>query len=137
MNPALTEKAVLVLNLEHVAQLAIRSGAWTVDPTEQRMRSGIDNEAPFLIDAGQRGMACYDFQLNPEFRASVPGDLGGYRPLGVPRVQAIHSGPMYHASGDILETISVPGLERAAHFYVFFVREVAMASRDDIGRRPE
>lgn len=88
-------------------------------------------------DAGQRGMARYDFQLNPEFRASVPGDLGGYRPLGVPRVQAIHSGPMYHASGDMLETISVPGLERAAHFYVFFVREVAMASRDDIGRRPE
>ena len=137
MNPALTEKTVLVLNLEHVAQLAIRSGAWTVEPTEQRMSFGIDNEAPFLIDAGQRGMARYGFQLNPQFRASVPGDLGGYRPLGVPRVQAIHSGPMYHASGDVLETISVPGLERAARFYAFFVREVAQASREDIGRGPQ
>jgi hypothetical protein len=137
MNPALTEKTVLVLNLEHIAQLAIQSGAWTVDSTEQRMSFGIDNEDPLLIDAGQRGMARYGFQLNPEFRASVPGDLGGYRPLGVPRVQAIHSGPMYHASGDVLETISVPGLERAARFYAFFVREVAMASRDDLGRGPE
>ena len=137
MNPALTEKTVLVLNLEHVAQLAIRSGTWTVDSVEQRMNFGIDNEAPFLIDAGQQGMARYGFQLDPEFRASVPGDLGGYRLLGVPRVQAIHSGPMYHASGDVLETISVPGLERAARFYAFFVREVANAPREEIGWGPQ
>ena len=45
MNPALTEKTVLVLNLEHVAQLAIRSDTWMVDPVEQRMNFGIDNEA--------------------------------------------------------------------------------------------
>ena len=36
------------------------------------------------------------------------GDLGGYAPLNVPRVQAIHSGPMYHTSGDVLDSISVP-----------------------------
>ena len=137
MNPALTEKTVLVLNLEHVAQLAIRSGQWVVDPTEQRMSFGIDNEASFLIDVGQRGMERYGFNLNPEFRAGVPGDLGGYRSLGVPRVQAIHSGPMYHTSGDVLETISASGLERAARFYAFFVREVAKAPRDDIGSGPQ
>ncbi len=39
---------------------------------------------------------------------------------------------MYHTSGDVLETISVPGLERAARFYAFFVREVAKAPRGDI-----
>ena len=30
MNPALTSKTVLVLNLEHVAQFSIRSSNWTV-----------------------------------------------------------------------------------------------------------
>ena len=62
----------------------------------------------------------------------MPGDLGGYAPLGVARVQAIHSGPMYHASGDVVESISVPGLERAARFFTYFVGEAAKARRSDI-----
>ena len=127
MNPRLTAETVLVVNLEHVAQLAIRPGEWTVDPAEQRMSFGISNEAPFLIDLGRRGMERYGFNLNPAFRASVPGDLGGYGVLGVPRVQAIHAGPMYHTSGDVLETLSLPGLERAARFYAYFVTEAAKA----------
>jgi hypothetical protein len=137
MNPALTDDTVLVLNLEHIAQLAIRPGAWTVDATEQRMSFGIDNESTFLIDAGRRGMERYGFNLNPEFRAAVPGDLGGYRSLGAARVQAIHSGPMYHTSGDVLATISASGLERAARFYTFFVREAAKAALEEIGRGPQ
>ena len=130
-NPELTARAVLVLNLEHLAQLEIRSDGWTAQSAEQQMRFGISNEAPFLADVARHGMERYGFRLDPEFRAAVPGDLGGYRSLGVPRVQAIHSGPMYHTSGDVLETISVPGLERAARFHAFFVREVARASRND------
>lgn len=63
---------------------------------------------------------------------TVAGDLGGYASLSVARVQAIHSGPLYHASGDVLETISVPGLERAARFYTYFVREAAKAPFDSI-----
>jgi hypothetical protein len=39
---------------------------------------------------------------------------------------------MYHTSGDVLESISRPGLERAARFYVFFVTEVAKAPRSAI-----
>jgi hypothetical protein len=132
MNPGLTAKTVLVLNLEHIAQLRIRSGAWNVESTEQPMNFGITNSAPFLIDAGQRGVERYGFNLNPTFSTSVAGDLGGYAPLGVPRVQAIHSGPMYHTSGDVLDTISVPGLERAARFYVSFVADVSKAPRTDI-----
>ena len=60
---------------------------------------------------------------------SIAGDLGGYAPLNVARVQAIHAGPMYHTSGDTLDTISTPGLERAARFYAFFVGEVARIDR--------
>jgi hypothetical protein len=132
MNPALTAKAVLVLNLEHIAQLRIRSGSWTVEPTEQPMNFGIDNSSPAIIDIGKRGVDRYGFNLNPAFGTSVSGDLGGYAPLGVARVQAIHSGPMYHASGDVLETISVPGLELAARFYAYFVTEAAKAPRSDL-----
>jgi hypothetical protein len=77
-------------------------------------------------------MERYGFNLRPTFSSSIAGDLGGYAPLNVPRVQAIHSGPMYHTSGDVLETISVPGLERAARFYAYFVADVAQASRRDL-----
>jgi hypothetical protein len=62
----------------------------------------------------------------------VAGDLGGYASLGVPRVQAIHAGPLYHTSGDVLESISVAGLERAARFYAFWVDGVTRMPRAEI-----
>ena len=132
MNPELTANTVLVLNLEHVAQYLIPSGDWTVGDTEQPMSFGISNLAPFIVDLGQRARSRYGFNINEEFRASVPGDLGGYRSLGVPRVQAIHSGTMYHTSGDVFGTLSVEGLERAARFYTYFVQGVAAASREEL-----
>jgi hypothetical protein len=36
---------------------------------------------------------------------------------------------MYHTSGDTLDTISTPGLERAARFYAYFVTEIAKTDR--------
>jgi hypothetical protein len=132
MNANLTSKTVLVLNLEHIAQMYIRSNTWTVDPMEQPMNFGIDNMSPALVTLGKRGVERYGFNLRPEFTTTVSGDLGGYAPLKVARVQAIHSGPMYHASGDVAETISVPGLERAARFYAYFVSEVSKMPRAEI-----
>ena len=132
MNPDLLSKTVLVLNLEHIAQFQIDSQNWAVGPNEQPMNYSITNAAPFLAELTRIGMERYGFNLNPEFSTSAPGDLGGYRSLGLPMIQAIHAGPMYHASGDVLETISIPGLERAARFYTYFVDQVAKASRSDI-----
>lgn len=132
MNAALTSKTILVLNLEHIAQFQIRPTPWRVERTEQQMNFGISNESAFLQNVATRGAERYGFNLNPTFSANVPGDLGGYGPLGVPRVQAIHSGPMYHTSGDVFETISVPGLERAARFFAFFVTEASRAPRGDV-----
>jgi Zn-dependent M28 family amino/carboxypeptidase len=130
MNPEIGARTVLVLNLEHVAQLELNPAEWVYRATEQPMSFGISNESPYLTDVGQRGMRRYGFRLNPAFTSSVPGDLGGYGPLGAVRVQAIHSGPLYHTSGDVLETISVPGLERAARFFAYFVREAARAPKE-------
>jgi hypothetical protein len=129
MNPQLNGKAVLVLNLEHIAQLRFQNDPFRVEATEQPMGFGISNEAPAIAEAAKRGMQRYGFALRPNFSNSIAGDLGGYAPLGVPRVQAIHSGPMYHTSGDTLDTISTPGLERAARFYAYFVSEIAKTDR--------
>ena len=129
MNPELVKKAVLVLNLEHIAQLYFHNDPFRVEASEQPMGFGISNEAPAIAEIAKRGMQRYGFALRPQFSSSIAGDLGGYAPLGVPRVQAIHSGPMYHTSGDTLDTISTPGLERAARFYAFFIGEVARADR--------
>jgi hypothetical protein len=123
------KKAVLVLNLEHIAQLYFRNDPFRVEATEQPMGFGISNEAPAIAAIANRGMQRYGFALRPEFSNSTAGDLGGYAPLGVPRVQAIHAGPMYHTSGDTLDSISTPGLERAARFYAFFVNEVVKTDR--------
>ena len=128
MNPRLSA-AVLVLNLEHIAQLQFRNDPFRVDAAEQPMGFGISNEAPAIADVARRSMQRYGFALRPAFSSSIAGDLGGYAPLNVPRVQAIHSGPMYHTSGDTLDTISTPGLERAARFYAFFINEIAKVDR--------
>jgi hypothetical protein len=129
MNPQLKGKTVLVLNLEHIAQLRFQNDPFRVEATEQSMGFGISNEAPAIADVARRGMQRYGFNLRPTFSSSIAGDLGGYAPLDVPRVQAIHSGPMYHTSGDTLDTISTPGLERAARFYAFFINEIARTDR--------
>jgi hypothetical protein len=129
MNPRIGEKTVLVVNLEHIAQFRIRPGPWRVEATEQPMNFGISNQAPALMDLGQRAVGRYGFNLNPTFSSSIAGDLGGYAPLGVARLQAIHSGPMYHTSGDVLDTISESGLERAGRFYAFFIAEAAKLTR--------
>ena len=129
MNPKLKGPTVLVLNLEHIAQLYFRNDPFRVEAAEQPMGFGISNEAPGISYIAKRGQQRYGFALRPQFSSSTAGDLGGYAPLGVPRVQAIHSGPMYHTSGDTLDTISTPGLERAARFYAFFINEAVKTDR--------
>jgi len=132
MNPQVGAKTVLVLNLEHIAQLQFRNDPRRLEAAEQPMGFGISNEAPYIAAVAKRGMERYGFNLRPAFSNSTAGDLGGYAPLGVPRVQAIHSGPMYHTSGDVLDSISVPGMERAARFYAYFVTDIAQAPRKDL-----
>lgn len=129
MNPDLVRRAVLVLNLEHIAQYLVDPATFEVSRTEQDMGWGITNLAPFLVDLTDRGVERYGFRIRDDYGSSVPGDLGRYASLGVPRVQAIHAGPLYHTSGDVLESVSVEGLERAARFYAFFVKEVTEAPR--------
>jgi acetylornithine deacetylase/succinyl-diaminopimelate desuccinylase-like protein len=93
---------------------------------------GVTNMAPALLALTDQARERYGFRLRAQYSTSVAGDLGGYASLGVPRVQAIHAGPLYHTSGDVLESISVQGLERAARFYAHWIDGVAKMPRADI-----
>ena len=62
----------------------------------------------------------------------MPGDLGGYAPLNVARIQGIHSGPLYHTSGDTLASISNEGLTKAARFYAYVIDQAVKADRKAI-----
>lgn len=133
MNGPLLKRAVLVVNLEHVAQFKIDAvPAWKPNTYEQAKDFGVSNMSPYLVQLAKDAAKTYGFVLSPEITNSVPGDLGGYRPLNVALIQAIQSGPLYHTSGDLPDSISEPGLEKAAHFYAHFVSEAAKADGKQI-----
>ena len=131
-NEALARRAVLVLNLEHIAQFEVSPETFEVQRSEQPMGWGVTNMAPELLGLTDRARERYGFRLRPQYSTSVAGDLGGYASLGVPRVQAIHAGPLYHTSGDVLESISPAGLERSARFYAHWIDAVAKMPRGAI-----
>jgi hypothetical protein len=128
MNPDLMKRVKLVVNLEHLAQFHIEAlPAWKVDPTEEPKNFGVSSSSPFLVNLVKQAAQRYGFIIRPEIVNTVPGDLGGYAPLNVARIQGIHSGPLYHTSGDVLESISIAGLEKAARFYAYVIEKAAKA----------
>jgi hypothetical protein len=132
-NAELLKKAVLVVNLEHLAQFQIDAvPVWKVNISEEPKNFGVSNSSPFLISAVKTAAQRYGFVIRPEITNSVPGDLGGYAPLNIARIQGIHSGPLYHTSGDMLDSISGPGLEKAARFYAYLIEQAAKAPKGDI-----
>ena len=136
MNPEIAERAVLVVNLEHTAQRHITPARslhedghreWTMDSHEAPIVAGITNLAPFLEGLVERGVQRYgtNFVSGPNTMAS--GEGGTYRRLGVPVFTTMQGPPMYHTTGEVLEMVSTPGLERMARFMAFFVKEVSGA----------
>ncbi len=133
MNPELMKKVVLVINLEHLAQFQIQAvPVWQVATSEEPKNFGVSNSSPFLIGLAKQAAQRYGFVIQPEIVNTVPGDLGGYAPLNVARIQGIHSGPLYHTSGDVLDSISNEGLEKAARFYAYLIEQAAKASKNQI-----
>ena len=91
-----------MINLEHVAYSDIVRGktrakdntgmVWESSVTEGAKAVGVTNQAPFLIDLWKQASRCYGVATYQQVGAVVPGDLGGYRALGVPMTQMIQSG---------------------------------------------
>ena len=140
-HPEITEHTVLVLNIEHVAQLNMSTSLsrpqsgyrdLVADVVEFPKSAGVSNQAPFLVDLFGHAAARYGVNIYQPVGQGVPGDLGGYRPLGVPLAQFIYASPVYHTSGDVLDTISTPGLERAARFHAYVITRAANALRQQL-----
>jgi hypothetical protein len=141
-HPEIIRKTVLVMNLEHLAQIMVtqaarldpavsgyESGFWTANTTETTKQAGAVNASPYVWELMGKASKRYGVVTSYEPSPSAPGDLGAYIRVGLPSAQLISSEVYYHSSGDTPSTISVPGLERAAAFYAGFIDDVAKAPR--------
>ena len=145
MNPEIAEHAVLALNIEHVAQRNLTPARslfadgyrqFIADSGEAPIVVGVSNASPFLDDLFGQGVERYgtNFVSGPSTMAS--GEGGGYRSLGVAIVTTMQAPPLCHTSGEVLDVISTPGLERIARFLTFFIKQVDQAPLDLINPSP-
>lgn len=141
MNPELFDNSVLIFNLEHVAQRNFSPARsvlpdgyreYIADSGEAPIVAGITNEAPFLQQLFDEGVQRYGVNFVSGNSTMASGEGGGYRGPGVPIVTTMQAPPLYHTSGEVLETISVPGMERMARFMSWFVRQVSAAERTQL-----
>ncbi len=141
MNPEISENAVLVLNVEHVAQRNFSPARslfddgyreFIADSGEAPIVAGVSNRAPFLESLFREGVERYGTNFVSAGSSMASGEGGGYRSLGVALITTMQAPPLYHTSGEVLETISTPGLERIARFLAFFIKEVDRAPRNQI-----
>jgi hypothetical protein len=98
-----------------------------MDSYEAPIVAGVSNRAPFVEDLVIRGTQRYgtNFVAGPNTTAS--GEGGSYSRTGVPVFTTIQGPPMYHTTGEVLEMVSTPGMERMARFMAWFVKEVSKA----------
>lgn len=131
-NKDLLDNVKMIVNIEHVAAMDFVPGSqWSVKNREKKTNIGVAFRrrgiTGIIADAKERyGYRCLDTRVPFIF-----GDLlstatfSGYPSLRAPMMQSIHTQGMYHSSGDVIEAISIPGLERAARFFTYFVDQTA------------
>ena len=141
LNPTLAENSVVAINIEHVAQrnfVPARSVGsdgyrdFVADVGEAPIVAGITNSAPFLEGLFVSGVQRYGTNFVSETNTMASGEGGGYRSLNAPIVTTMQAPPLYHTSGEVLEAISEPGLERMARFLAYFIKAVDAAPRSAI-----
>lgn len=60
------------------------------------------------------------------------GESGGFSPMNVAVITIMQAPPLYHTTGEILDVISTPGLERMARFLAYFVKQTGKAPVTEI-----
>ena len=140
-NPDLAKKAVMLVNIEHVAQRNF-SPARTVaadgyreavaDSGEAPIVGGVTNGSPLLQDLIDQGVARYGVNFVSERSTMQSGETSGWAALNVAKVTIMQAPPLYHTTGEVLDVISMPGLERIARFLSYFVATVDKAPRNQI-----
>lgn len=141
-NPDLAGAAVLMLNVEHVAQRNFSAARTTAadgyrqavaDSGEAPTYAGVMNKAPFLDSLFERGVVDYGVNFISQASDMGSGETGGFSELrGAALVTVMQAPPLYHTTGEVLDVISTPGLERMARFLTYFISEVSKAPRASI-----
>jgi hypothetical protein len=143
-NPELARKAVLMVNIEHVAQRNF-SPARTeaadgyrlavADSGEAPIYAGVSNRAPLLDGLFEQGVVRYGVNFISERSPMQSGETGGYSSLDIARITIMQAPPLYHTTGEVAAVISTPGLERMARFLAFFVKETGKAPANRLNPR--
>jgi hypothetical protein len=140
-NPDLAKRAVMMVNIEHVAQRNFSPARSTAsdgyrqalaDSGEAPIYAGITNRAPLLDRLVAQGVARYGTNFVSVKSNMSSGETGGYSSLKAALVTIMQAPPLYHTTGEVADVISTPGLERIARFLAFFVKEVGKAPRVEI-----
>jgi hypothetical protein len=140
-NPDLAKKAMLVLNIEHVAQRnfsVARSEASDgyrqaiADSGEAPTYAGVNNKSPFINDLFAKGVLKYGNNFVSDESDMGSGEMGGFQAVKGALVTIMQAPPLYHTTGETLDVISTPGLERVARFLAFFLSSVDKATRAQV-----
>ena len=140
-NPDLAKKAVMLVNIEHVAQRNFSPARTTfadgyreaiADSGEAPIAVGVTNNSPFLQELIDGGPARFGVNFISERSTFQSGETGGWAGLSVAKVSVMQAPPLYHTTGEVLDVISAPGLERIARFLASFVGSVDRAPRERI-----
>ena len=140
-NPELAKKAVMLINIEHVAQRNFSPARTTsadgyreavADSGEAPIAVGVTNNSPFLQELIDAGPARFGVNFISERSTFQSGETGGWAGLSVAKVSVMQAPPLYHTTGEVLDVISAPGLERIARFLAHFVAAADKAPRERI-----
>lgn len=135
-NPELAKKAVMLVNIEHVAQRNFSPSRTTsadgyreaiADSGEAPIAVGVTNNSPFLQQLIDEGPARFGVNFISERSTFQSGEAGGWAGLNVAKVCVMQAPPLYHTTGEVMDVISAPGLERIARFLASFVSSVDRA----------
>lgn len=140
-NADLASRAVLLLNIEHVAQRNF-SPARSVAPDGYRetiadtgeapIVAGVSNGSAFLNAMVEQGVDRYGVNFVSEASDMESGETGSFRSLDVARLTIMQAPPLYHTTGEGQTVISTPGLERIARFFAYFLKQVDRAPLEQI-----
>ncbi|MFM8532576.1 MAG: M28 family peptidase [Acidimicrobiia bacterium] len=109
-NPDLATKAVMLVNIEHVAQRNFSPARTTAadgyreavaDSGEAPIAVGVTNNAPFLQEIIDRGPARFGVNLISERSTCLSGETGGWAGLTVAKVSVMQAPPLYHTTGEV------------------------------------
>lgn len=140
-NPELAAKAVMLVNIEHVAQRNFSPARTTAadgyresvaDSGEAPIAVGVTNNSPFLQELIDGAPAKFGVNFISERSTFQSGETGGWSAINAAKISVMQAPPLYHTTGEVLDVISAPGLERIARFLASFVAAADSAPRERI-----